>query len=397
MKISQNLSINTKKNANYIKNNKLALAHINNNSINNINKLNIFNLNFTAIISPEDKAKNFFMRNFFVGQKIAEWDDITGSKTVKPNPETAKIAAELENLSLPQKKAFVKEFERITGFPDLKEVSKNIEQSSLNAVKRMAKERDLKVVFAGYDKNCSVGQGFALPGSDLDAFLIVVDGPDARNKALDLKKNFSNNVNQRLLSCSGDDLPDVISLDELKETLNGINHAVSKTYENLEPDDLERTFADYQKRLNSVHKDYVEAARFNIDVKHNFNGNTANFIDACNFVEQLRDGKVIINNIEPEFFKEMENTHFFKMSNLLQERVLGDIDKEKWSERERVLQNYSNWDDEPKFDFVKTVISNSLGIKPEENNPFYSCFCNNSLYFFFDNGSICRLYEKLRR
>ncbi len=69
----------------------------------------------------------------------------------------------------------VTSFERETGFPDLALTSRKIEEAVAQAIEQVCQEKDIKVLYAGYDPTCSVARGVAVPGSDLDGLTIVVN------------------------------------------------------------------------------------------------------------------------------------------------------------------------------------------------------------------------------
>ena len=80
---------------------------------------------------------------------------------------------------------FVKYYRNLTGFPNLKETTQKINDefkrtigiASTNTNKMFGQNSHVAdVVTYGYDEMCSVGLGYAWPGSDLDKAFIIIEG-----------------------------------------------------------------------------------------------------------------------------------------------------------------------------------------------------------------------------
>ena len=70
----------------------------------------------------------------------------------------------------------VSRFIEKTAFPDLSVVSKRIQAHATEILLNVATEMGLIVRYSGFDRDCSVGRGVALPGSDLDHWLVLFEG-----------------------------------------------------------------------------------------------------------------------------------------------------------------------------------------------------------------------------
>lgn len=86
----------------------------------------------------------------------------------------------VEDLGLSPKspEAIVQGFMERTGFPDLAEVSRRIEANALQAINRFAAEFNFKILYSGYDGACSVARQRALPGSDIDHWVLLAEIPE---------------------------------------------------------------------------------------------------------------------------------------------------------------------------------------------------------------------------
>ena len=95
-----------------------------------------------------------------------------------------------QSLNLPADSG-IEEFCARTGFPELRRVSTQIESHLLDVVWGAAKLLQIRPLWIGYDRCCSVSRGTALPGSDLDHLAIVVDGDASSSGAF--KKHLMEN------------------------------------------------------------------------------------------------------------------------------------------------------------------------------------------------------------
>ena len=134
-----------------------------------------FNKNYRQPIPEEilTKCRNWLQESAKIKSHI--WEDAQDSRTCILNPESEKYIEKLKKLSPLEKRAFVKEYCEMTGFPDLEAVSKKIENEILTNFEKGCELEDSKPLFVGYDINNSIGRRKALPGSDCDGLICITE------------------------------------------------------------------------------------------------------------------------------------------------------------------------------------------------------------------------------
>ena len=285
------------------------------------------------------------------------------------------------------KQIFVDYYKRLTGFPDLKNISEKIENQFYSAVmKSSSKNRDdeFYCIAAGYDESCSVGKRKAWPGSDLDKAFVVIRGSNNAERNIEIVNEFKRrlweNTDQRILSYNHDtSFPNVYTVKQIKDLINKINISTVR-----EP--LNRT------RLRENLKecfDLERAGEYNIQIAKYFplrpnvkdpseltKENVKNF---AFFIESLKDGKAIINTPEFQQLKySIEDSDFYQYSNVAHIKGMKDMlksgkgGKRKLRLREEIQTNFNNWDTNRQFNFIKVLIKASC----EDNESESSYFTN---------------------
>jgi hypothetical protein len=112
-----------------------------------------------------------------------------------------------------------------TGFPYLKQVSKNIETHVATVLAQAAAVSNVKVMYSAYDEHCSVGTGKALPGSDFDSWTILIDGTDADRQRL--LKNLVQRLDPELVEHHWSPLGHICLQSEVKEMMS---HSFNSDY-----------------------------------------------------------------------------------------------------------------------------------------------------------------------
>ena len=305
--------------------------------------------------------------------------------------------------SLEDKKKFIENFERVTKFPDLKAVSENIEdefKKSIMAVSQESNNYMYEVVAAGYDETCSVGKRKALPGSDLDKSFIIIKGDIfdvwGRNKEKEVVDDFKGKLwaktDQRILSYNHDtSFPTVMTVNQVRNNIRTLNE-VTKVM-NFDRNEM-------SKLVQEEYSDLIKASKFNIILArylpkkkydHPFDTlNKENVKNFAYFIESVRDGKKVITSpIFDCLIKEIENSDFYKYSNVAQMKAMknainsGLEQKTKISLRKDLEKNFKEWPIEKQFDFVKTLI-------------MYSCEDETKFMEYFNNDrNIKELYKPL--
>ncbi len=290
------------------------------------------------------------------------------------------------------KRAFMEHYKKVTKFPDLRAVSLNIENEfvrSLRAVTGEFNDYKYDVIAAGYDGTCSVGKGMALPGSDLDKAFVILRGDAAKiwgeGKDEEIVANFKNRLwfltDQRVLSYNHDtSFPTIMTINQVKdyiERLNGVTKSVK-----LDPDRMSRN-------VREEYLDLIRASEFNINVagllpKRKYDDslhalNKENVKNFAYFIESVRDGKKLITSqIFEELVKQIENSDFYRFSNVAQMQAMknavssGREQKNKIILRQTLKEDFNSWNTAKQFEFIKTLIKYSC----EDESDFMQYFSN---------------------
>lgn len=325
-------------------------------------------------------------------QKFRNWFDeirdikasIWVSKSGEPsqciaNPKSEECLKMLDNLTPIEKKAFVQEYCSITGFPDLDMLSSKIDKDILSVIDKMAVQTGCKPLFVGYDINSSVGRRRALPGSDCDGLFVLYDS-DFQGPMWDHILLFGDLINQRLLNISGSHYPDMLGINFIKHNISKVEDIFSKI---ATPDRI----AEYENNLSYDGKSYVKAAQFNIDIAQNLTKDEKDAVCwAGFFVEELRSGKVILNNLSDADLNFIKNSALYKYSNMTRQEGLKSKLKPKLDNRVELSRCFMQMNDEEKFEVCRDLLKNSLGLKSES--------LAKDSFEKFDMGDIIEMYKK---
>lgn len=284
------------------------------------------------------------------------------------------------------KKIFIDEYRKFTGFPNLEETSNKI----INEFKRVIhiateyvntnSSEPGKVIIAGHDSVCSVGHRKAFPGSDLDKGYVIIEGnhPFWSDEKLvaEYKGQLWEHLDQRLLSVNHKDaFPNVYTKKQVLTTMKKLDTIIKLD---------EQIFKYFMyKRLRET--DPVRGAEFNIMVAKKL-PETKDKIEAKNFaylIETIRDGEASIfptHSDSPsliEIHKAMQNSQFCWLSNVTQmgaiSRNYSDLGalKSKIANRERLESDFDNWDIDQQYEVIKEVIK---GMSGDESDRFSEYF-----------------------
>ena len=312
--------------------------------------------------------------------KAAVWkSDGPVSKCVE-NPEASACLSKLDNLTPLEKKAFVKEYCDMTGFPDLEKVSTNIDKEILNTLDKITEATGQKPLFVGYDINNSVGHRMALPGSDCDGLMIVYN-TDYPGPIWPLTLDFGDIINQRMVNITGTHYPDVLGIEFLKQSISKADNIFSKI---ATPEKV----AQYEKNLTYDGKSYVQAAQFNIDIAQHLDKNDRDAVCWAGFLaEMLRAGKVLLNNISPSDMDFIKRSALYKYSNTMRLEGLKNMLKPKLENRAVLSRRFQDMSDEEKFEVCRDLLRNSLGVKTGNTA--------DGAFEEFDMGDILEMYKKI--
>lgn len=298
------------------------------------------------------------------------------------NPEqTGTIMEEIDSLTESQKKLFIKSFEEKTGFPDLKKVSRRIEEEAKRALIQTSEELGVNVVMSNYNPTCSVGKGVALPGSDIDGWFIIIDGTESDKKPF--LKALQRNVNPLLLSIvktkTTDYPPDIVPKSQFLEAIEESDNAFNSDSELNSLQGHEK----FSKKLNTQYENWLDAGEFNIKIaRHLPKEVRLPFLRAGIILENLREGTPFINSFSEQETEKITGSALYKYSNSQQEHVYKTALKAKHLPRIKALEEYSEMSLDEKFALIKSVIqigyvAQRSNVREREKNFFADHGCGN--------------------
>lgn len=291
------------------------------------------------------------------------------------------------------KKEFVEYYKNLTGFPDLWSVAYRIKEefkSAVNKAESIVKsnveyswhKEYYNVLGTGYDGVSSVAKRKALPGSDLDKAFVILKGygHDKDNDIIDkFKSELWKNTDQRILSYNHDidsfpkiytdeqvsvltsTIDDKMGLSKLgRVTPFGIFEAIARTIieKDTPPSEYNNDYVEANSYFIKLCKKFPKKGDWNLDILNPSRENIYNF----GFIlEVLKWG---------EHFKKYDNWYIntssaAKQLNVSQIFSLKNSSgyKDKYAKRERLENEFNNWDVDKQFRFIKSLIYNSCGEK----------------------------------
>lgn len=304
----------------------------------------------------------------------------------------------LDNMSSQTKKEFIQYFEKITGYPNLKTVSGNIEYEFIEQVFSAAQKvsPSVNVVSAGYDPTCSVGLQKSFPGSDLDKAYVVLQNNSYKN-SFDVINEFKSHLwfdtDQRILSLNNEDtFPEVYTMDGIEYTLNKLDRIVKRLQFS---DDTKDNFI----YLRHHELDPVKGGIFNVNVAKKLPFEDISKEYAKNFayfIESVRDGKALIKN--KNYIYDLESciqySPFAQYSNVTQMGALNTFlssglkqIKTKLQNRSNLLVEYDKMSTDDKFELIKEIIKS---VSKDNDNPKFN-------KYFQNDDNIKERYDRLNR
>ena len=277
--------------------------------------------------------------------------------------------------SVAEKSKFIEHFKKLTGFPSLEAISKNMLEEFRRVLKLSAKELSGSpndVLLSGYDKFCSVGLRTSLPGSDLDKGYAIIKGPFGNS--LSMQKDYSdkfktliwNNIDNRILSvnhCAA--FPNIMTDKEVALSLNKYEPLSNKVIGTQQRYNL-----FLQERMNN--KNPVSSAKFNIWLSELLS--KSDKVEAKNLayvIEAIRDGAQDIFN--PQYGDTlsdlMNKSSFSWCSNVCQGHVMRNFYetssstmlKPKLKARKDVEKYFNSWGVNKQYELVKDIIRSMSG------------------------------------
>lgn len=306
-------------------------------------------------------------------------------------PETsAEIVGEIDKLhTAEQKTAFVQSFCDETGFPNLAEVSKRIEDHAREVTQKAAEQSGVRVLYSGYNSTCSVGKDCALPGSDIDGWFTIIDGnEDDKGKFLGKVKELTNPL---LLSVTGsrtDDRPDVVTKDEFFGSLKIADDVFKSSKE------MQGKTANYQRNIDALHTDWTQAGEFNIDLARSiqYDKDKTPMVRAALVCEILKNGRHFTPRLEEPI---ISDNPLYQFSNTQQMQKHQKTLKDKHLRRLEELAKFGTMSTDEKFDLVKSIIR--LTFKSNRNALYTEATeqQHGGLFKSYAHGNMDALFKKL--
>lgn len=325
------------------------------------------------------------------------------------------------------KSQFIRAFCEFTGFPNLAQISQNIDTTFQNCLKNVSTNlnatcytRDpYTVIDAGYDTTCSLGLRKAFPGSDLDKGYIIIEGnhplyPDER-LVNEFKGGLWNNLDQRIVSLNHPDTyPDVYTRSQVVSNLDKMDSA---TYNLFCKEFLKKRFSFWGILTTALNlplalvNSWVKINQRYPDAVHSsetdpYNAATLNRALAETLPYSEREGaknfaffiEIVLANLRKfpqgktdELFSSIKNSIFAKKSNVTQNsawqrRIDNGYLKTKLRRRENLEHDFNQMAIDEKYALVKDVIKSS-------SNDQSSRFAQ----FFTNDDDISDRYQRLLR
>ncbi|MDD3150144.1 MAG: hypothetical protein PHV68_04855 [Candidatus Gastranaerophilales bacterium] len=283
--------------------------------------------------------------------------------------ENLKFLERVTDLS--EKKQFIDYYKKLTGFPDLQNVSGKITLEFVNAITKaesiLKKEfpenstpiynyclqhypdqepagflSNFDVLCAGYDGACSVARKKALPGSDLDKAYVVLRGSEYSYQnnieiANLFKEKLWKNTDQRILSYNQDAaFPQIYTTSQINGLLDAIE---SKTQHFGLHDKIDLNLSFWEKLFNSqktttqfnkyiellkeYKEDYVKVNPFFIRLCKEFPRQHSSTLNPHNpSKEDIKNfGFFIEAFMRGDYFTTFEEKHHFRRGNLIAKKL----------------------------------------------------------------------------
>lgn len=282
-------------------------------------------------------------------------------------------------------KIFVKYYKELTGFPSLYESTQKIKDefkrtinlASTNTNKMFGQNSHVAdIVSYGYDDMCSVGLGYAWPGSDLDKAFVIIEGSYSPSKNEEIVNQYRGqiweNMDQRILSINHfAAFPNVYTKKQVMDNID--------LFDNYTNDYTELDKMIAYSAINHV-KDPIKRAQFNLELSEKIPGylreEAKNF---AYFIETLRECTIWTydNDWDKELSSKMRSSKFCQMSNVSGLRYHHNKHKEtselkpKLKARKNVERTFDSWNSKKQYNFIKNVIKNMCG--DGESNECFEC------------------------
>lgn len=354
--------------------------------------------------------------------KNAKYLDVHSDKTSPYN----KIIREqnysfLDKLvSVFDKSQFISKFCEFTKFPNLAQISQNIDATFQNCLRNVSgylnagcySGNPYTVIDSGYDTTCSLGLRKAFPGSDLDKGYIIIEGNHPYYSDEQITNEFKGglwyNLDQRIVSLNHPETyPDVYTKSQVMARLSKMDLTTYKLF-------IRKLFGfwnflglaiggiqssmdkKYPDASSNPETDPYKAAVLNRDIAAALS--PAEREDAKNFAFFI---ETVLSNLRKnpyektdELFAKIQASVFARKSNVTQNsawqnRINNGYLKSKLRRREQLERDFSLMDINEKYALVKDIIKSSSN---DQSSRFAQFFTNDDDI----SGRYQQLLESLR-
>lgn len=352
-----------------------------------------YNPNFNEISNIYYQPVNF--RGNPAGIVTKTWEELANANFAKSidklNFDEKEILIEDSFHKLDgMKNEFVDIFCKETGFPNLKKVTETMEGEILKCAEKLSSAIKAPLLFAGYDKNCSMGRGLALPGSDCDGLFFVFGKNSA--PSISLRAEIGYTIDQKIINMPINHTPEVFNIDEIHNGFNIANQAFKELRKDLRATDYE----NFEINILRNDNDFVRAGDFNIRLGKYINQNEKTFISMISYLaEYLRAGKVLANNLDNETIKLIKSSPLYKYGNITRQEGLQYSVKSKIDARKELENDFKNKDLDGKYNLIKDTLLSVLGHPVSAENSKYFKNAGNGQDMNTELGNIIEMYKKL--
>lgn len=313
------------------------------------------------------------------------------------------------------KSQFIRAFCEFTKFPNLTQISQNIDATFQNCLSNVSRYLNstchsgtpYNVIDSGYDTTCSLGLRKAFPGSDLDKGYIIIEGNHpyySDERAVDeFKGGLWNNLDQRIVSLNHPETyPDVYTRNQVVSMLSKMDFATSM----LMVRELVKKKSlfwglfggvkKYPDSIKSNETDPYNAAVLNRDIASTLPSYERE--DAKNFAFFI---ETVLSNLRKhpagktdDLFGKIKSSVFARKSNVTQNsawqrRIDNGYLKTKLRRREQLERDFGLMDVNEKYELVKDIIKSSSN---DQSSRFAQFFTNDDDI----SGRYQRLLDSLR-
>jgi len=320
------------------------------------------------------------------------------------NPEAQEFLPFLDSLVNDfEKRIFIDKYKEMTGFPDFDTVSKNIRTEVTARIYQLGRQENFIPLYCGFNLSCSAGKNLALPGSDIDGlvFLIETKKPE---KTQFYRYLLGQSINQRLLETDAGHYPEVISVQELCHFISEAESSFKK--ENFSNAELRK----FEHNINELNPDFVKAAEFNMRLTKNissinypkgskqYEDYKYGFLATCLLIENYRQNSknnTIFDNLDAETRELIESSCLYKYSNITQQSALSQHTKDKLIFRKNFFQDFGNFDLKKQFETIKALIYQSFRKSASDDSIGGRLFTNSGENVVTSLKSLETMYDKL--